>query len=246
MRMYIVGADERSCFLAELAREKGHLVVDEPPFDVVILPLPRWTAEEEVLAMLPPGQRVVVGQTDGSFEALAQEKGWQLLRVLQDEEFTLLNAIPSAEGAVYAAMRHAPYTLHGANCVVIGYGRIGQVLTRMLRGLGAHVTVVARRQESRDAAGPGSLAIDQIKDALPDVQVLFNTVPSPLIGKEELDLMQESALLIELASAPYGIDLPLAQSMGLRAWLEAGIPARYSPKTAAEIWLSYIERGCET
>ena len=63
-----------------------------------------------------------------------------------------------------------------------------------------------------------------------------------LSGRERLALARPDALLLELASAPYGFDLLLARKLGLRAELESGIPGRYCPRTAAKILWRYIER----
>lgn len=50
------------------------------------------------------------------------------------------------------AVLHSPYRLHGAPCLVIGYGHIGRVLANKLHGLSARVTVAARRPSDRAAA----------------------------------------------------------------------------------------------
>lgn len=245
MRIYIAGHGAREAYLTELAQEKGYTVSGEGPWDFVVLELPRSEMTSELASRLPAGQRIVCGQVSTAFKQTAQKEGWRLLEILKDERFTLENAVLSAEGALYFAMRQADFSLCRARCAVIGYGRIGQALTRMLRGLGAQVTVVARRQESRDAAGPNSVGPEALGELLAHIQLLFNTVPAPVIGKELLALAPENALLLELASPPYGIDLASAQEMGLRAWLESGIPGRYCPKDAAMAMLNYLERSEE-
>ena len=115
----------------------------------------------------------------------------------------------------------------------------------MLRGLGVRVTVAARRKESRDAAGPDSVSLDQLPDLLPQVTLVFNTVPSPLLTEPELRLLPRTACLFELASAPYGIDRSAAHRLGLSAYLESGLPGRYCPQSAAETLLDYLEREDE-
>ena len=54
-------------------------------------------------------------------------------------------------------MRETKETLNHAKCLIAGYGRIGKVLAKMLHGLGANVTVCARkdvykRQDSTPAS----------------------------------------------------------------------------------------------
>jgi len=216
--------------------------VQAAPFDVIILSIPRSAIAISDAQNWPEGQKIVCGITQNDFDALAQKKNWLLFRVLKDEDYTLRNAHLSAEGALYAAMRQADFSLSRAACTVIGYGRIGKALTGMLRGLGANVTVAARRQESRAQAGEGSIAIEQLPQILPHAQLIFNTAPAPILGKEWLSFVRKDALLVELASPPYGIDLAAAQEMGLRAWGEWGIPGRYCPQSAAELLIDYLER----
>ena len=57
----------------------------------------------------------------------------------------VLNAIPTAEGAIQIAMEEMPITLHGSNTLILGFGRIGKMLSSMLRGLGSNVYVEARK-----------------------------------------------------------------------------------------------------
>ncbi len=244
MRLYIAGQDARAAYLTELAGERGHETGFCGPWDAVVLDLPRSNLPTEP-DTLPKGQLIFCGMTTPDFDRTAEERGWQLVRVLQDERYVKENAVLSAEGAIFAAMRQADFALGDAECLVIGYGRIGRALTGMLRGLHARVTVAARRLRSRLEAGEGSIDIPEIGDVMPRMDVVFNTVPAPVLGREKLEKAKPSALLLELASRPYGIDLQAAEGLELRCWLESGIPGRYCPKSAAKILLDLIERRCE-
>ena len=72
--------------------------------------------------------------------------------------------------------------------------------------------------------------------------VIFNTVPAPVLGEEELRHVRLQCVLIDLSSAPYGIDRDAAEALGLKAFLESGLPGRYCPLSAAETLLNYMER----
>lgn len=242
MRLYIEGGDARAAHLKEIAAERGHRISEEGPWDFAVLSLPRTGISAEMAERLPPGQRVVCGMLSEMDEMLAREKGWRLFCVLGDGRYAWENAVLTAEGALYAAMRETAFALSRARCAVIGYGRIGKSLTDMLRGLGAQVTVAARRQESRAAAGPGSIPIEELPLHFPELQVLFNTVPARVIPAEWLKKMKRDALLIELASPPYGLDPAAAREMGLHMLIEGGVPGRYCPRSQAECLLAYLER----
>lgn len=246
MRLCICGNGEREKCLRTLCLSRGHSLPESGAWDAVVLPLPRSDIDEELADQLPRGQTVICGLTGPKFDAMAEKRGWRLKRVLKDEAYVAENARLTAEGAVWAAMVHADRAVCGAECLVIGYGRIGKALTGMLSGLGAKATVAARRKESRDEAGEGSVSIEETACVLPRMDLVFNTVPSPVLGREELKAAQPNALLIELASAPYGIDREAAEQLGLNVYLESALPGRYCPRSAAEALLRYVEREGRT
>jgi dipicolinate synthase subunit A len=241
MRVLICGNGTREKCLAELCQSRGHLLPDHGPWDVAVLPLPKSYLPEDRTDQLPRGQKIVCGMTAADFDRLAEKRGWNLLRVLKDEAYTLENAALTAEGALFTAVARMNRALRGSQCLVIGYGRIGKALTGLLRAMGAKVTVAARREESRREAGENSLSIEEMPQALPRMDVIFNTVPAPVLEEKELRRVKPQCVMIDLASAPYGIDRDAAEALGLRAFLESGLPGRYCPVSAAETLLSYME-----
>ena len=242
MRLMIQGDSPRESALRTEVMRAGHLLPTHGPFDAVILPLPYSDISEENADQLPSGQIVLCGRTDAAFDCLAAKRGWKLIRILEDEGFIEQNARLTAEGAIFAAMGAIPYALMDANCLVIGYGRIGMALTHLLRGLGALVTVAARREESRTQAGENSVSIRGVSRVLPHCDLLFNTVPANVLISAQLSLMPKGSVFIELASPPYGIDPEEAKKSGVHYLLESGVPGRYCPVSAAKALLSCVER----
>lgn len=269
MRVCVVGGDDRLRLLAELLYHKGydvhtwgHGIEDQPEViheaQAVILPIPRAANEGMILApfsnrpirvnrvveLIPEKAWVMAGVLDEELTHAASQKDWRLLLPGLDPSYEEKNAMPSAEGAIFAAMEKADHTLCGSHCLIIGPGRIGKELARMLLGLGARVTIAARREEAlHEAAKMGCITIPmkELPDAAKTTDVLFNTAPSPVAGDEVLAALPAHALAIDLASAPYGIDLNAAKRCGIQAWREGGIPGRYAPRTAAAILLQYFE-----
>ena len=242
MRIFLEGQDARAAYLGEMLKNHGHSLNGEGPWDLAVLSIPRSGLSQENAARFSHGQKIVCGRISEELLGISREKAWRLFPVLDDEAYQKENARLSAEGAVYYAMQQADFAFSGARCLILGYGRIGKALKTILEGLGAHVTVAARREESRREAGRSAISFETLSDALPDTNLLFNTVPSPVLGTELLSKLPHSALLVELASAPYGIDLSAAAQAGLRAWGEWGIPGRYCPQSAASILFDYLER----
>lgn len=154
------------------------------------------------------------------------------------EELLLLNAVPTAEGALEIALRETEATLHGSDCLVIGYGRIGCYLSGLLDSLGARVTVAARKQTARVSASMQGLCTSdtaEMSSALRRADVIFNTAPFCLLDESELDLVKKSAVIIDLASLPGGVDKVAAKKKGVRFIHALALPGKVAPVTAGRI-----------
>lgn len=222
--------------------------------DVLILPMPGINShgqvhaplvEEKVvlslesLKLMKPGSTVYTGIEKPHLKTLVNSAGHRLVEVAEQDEFAILNSIPSAEGAIAIALQQSAITLHRSNCVILGFGRLGITLARMLLALGAKVQVVARNGAQRSRAwemGCSTKDFDQLKLVLEDADFIFNTVPFQLIQKQELTVIRPTeTLIIDLASEPGGVDLELAKKYGIKAIFAPGLPGKVAPKTAGHI-----------
>lgn len=154
------------------------------------------------------------------------------------EDVKTLNAVPTAEGAIAEAIMRTKKTLWRSNCLVAGFGKIGKALSVRLRALGANVTVSARKDRDLaeiSALGMSPVPTDDVAAALPDADVVFNTVPSPIFGEKEFSLTKKDALFIELASAPGGFDPKIAEKYEIRSVALPALPGRTAPETSGKI-----------
>ena len=150
-------------------------------------------------------------------------------------DFAQANAIPTAEGALLLAMQKLSCTVSGARVGVVGFGRVGKAVAALFRAAGARVTVFARRTEVCAVAsvlGYCAAPLSELCHRARELTCLINTVPSPVIGHETLCVMTPSALVLELASEPYGVDFEAARTFGVQAVLARALPGRFSPETA--------------
>lgn len=148
----------------------------------------------------------------------AQQVVWEIMG--PDDYIQVQHSIPTAEGALAVAIGETSETILGSACLVIGYGRIGTVLAADLRGIGANVTVAARRLEVRArAAAAGHRAIDTSDDdlaaALPKADIVFVTTSSMVLFAPLLATVPRSTLVIDLASPPGGLDHDVARDLSL-------------------------------
>ena len=145
-------------------------------------------------------------------------------------------ALPTAEGAVQLAMEELSVTLHGARVLILGFGRVGKLTAHRMAALGARVLVAARDcGELAWAAAYGyeGVRLDTLDHELGGCRLIVNTVPAPVLGEERLQWADPAAFLLDLASAPGGIDRDAARRRGLRAVHAPGLPGRTAPETAA-------------
>ena len=114
-------------------------------------------------------------------------------------------------------MRESLGTLNGSRCLVVGYGRIGKVLSNMLAGLGAKVTVAARRPSDLSWISlHGYQCLDIHKmEGNTDFDFVFNTVPALIFYRKLLSKLSTDCLCIELASTPGGFDFDAAEKLGI-------------------------------
>ena len=157
-------------------------------------------------------------------------------RYARREEYQIAIARLTAEGAI--ALLRPETGLSGAHILLLGYGRIARLLARELQKAGALVTAAARSGEQRawaEAEGIEALPLDALSGALDRFDVIIGTIPAPVLTEPLLALVQKDALLLELASAPGGIDAAAAHERGLRYIRAPGLPAKYAPERAAVI-----------
>ena len=238
------GIDNRS--LAEALTEADVLLLPMPTVrhDRINLPFSdeRLTVPE-LLAWLtahrPPHLSYVFGGvippvlTEG-LEAL----GYRVTDLCREERFNLLNAVPTAEGALAEAMSHLDITLYGAETAVLGYGRIGKILCRSLHALGASVTAVARSESDLTYAelnGYRALTYPELPAVASRLDVIFNTVPHPVLTEPILSQLSKQAIVIDLASLPYGVDADAALRHGVCVIHALSLPGKVAPLTAGRI-----------
>lgn len=151
------------------------------------------------------------------------------------EEFSAANAVPTAEGAVEIAMHEYSGTINGSKCLVTGYGKIGRVLSSMLKGIGAEVTVAARQLKDREFIRAAGMTPSPVNNIQGKYDLIFNTVPAEILNARTLARCAADAVVIDLASLPGGIDDKAAMRMSVKVIHALSLPGKVAPKTAGII-----------
>ncbi len=233
--------------------------------DVLLLPLPATRDGETVHTPRDPDCRVTLSEItelahrDPRLLVLGGKLPRKFIDVVRgsdpaanritdyydSEILRLRNAYITAEAALMTAMELTDRTLRDTSVAVLGYGRIGKYLARLLRALGADVTVCARREESLfEAAAEGCHPLlitetDPMGGLAPlcrDHPILFNTVPAHILPRDLLMGLCPDTLLIDLASAPFGVSdnhVREATARNSLRYLRApSLPGSYAPRDA--------------
>lgn len=198
---------------------------------------------EEILRELSSGTNVLFC---GPGKPPCTPEGLNFTDLWTDERLQLENAWLTAEGAICAAMNESKASLKDCHCLVIGWGRIGKALTELLIGMRARVTVASRSEKGRNGAverGAESVSTYRMAEAVRDKQIIFSTAPERVLDEAALRYAEPDAMIIDLASAPFGVDLEAAHGLNLRAWREPKLPGRYCPFSAARALLQAIIRA---
>lgn len=162
--------------------------------------------------------------------------------ILENEKITIYNTIATAEGAISKAVEESYINLTDSNVLVLGFGRVAKTLCNKLKGIGANVYCEARKEADLawiKTLGYKPIHIKDLNKYLYKMNFIFNTIPSLMIDKEELMLINKKTLIIDLASKPGGVNFDLAEKLEIKAILYSGIPGKIAPESSA----NYI-KGC--
>lgn len=179
---------------------------------------------------------ILIGALKPLLRELFEKHNLSYTDMMDLDEVAILNAIPTAEGAIQYAMQNSEITLHDSHCLVLGFGRCGKILAHKLHGIGAKVAVEAR--STKDLAyittyGYTPIPLGELKKHLGKYDFIFNTIPVVILNPEAIDLMAKNAVYIELASAPGGIDMTYCEQVGINHVPAPSLPGKVAPMSAA-------------
>ena len=218
--------------------------------DIILGPLPLSTngqfvnapfSEEKVLVeeliQQIGGKTFIAGSIKQEVYEMAEEKDITILDMIKREELAVLNAISTAEGAIQIAINETPKNLHGNHVLVLGFGRIGKVLAKMLDGIGAKVACEARKTTDLawiKAYGYEPINLIELKENLNRFDIIINTIPYTVLNKQMLQEVKKDALIIDLASNPGGVDKQAVKELEIKFNWALSLPGKVSPVTSAE------------
>ncbi len=202
---------------------------------------------DETLKILS-NKRLIAGSIDKEILEKANKNKVDIIDLMADERLTILNAIPTVEGALQIAMENTEITIHNSRCLVLGFGRIGKLLSKNLKELGANVSCMARKDKDLTwikSYGYKDIYIDDLSKNLNGYDIIFNTIPALILDDNKLKILKEqnsNAVIIDLASNPGGVDFKKAKEYDIKVIQALGLPGKVAPYTAAKYIKETLEK----
>ena len=243
MKTVIFGKGER---LAECARVLGCEPSLSKYSELVILPIPTTkdgthlsetnTTLRELAATVGEGSFVLGYGIPSGIVADMEDAGAVVCDALGDEIFLQRNAELTALGTVGIILTSGRLSVGDMKIGVLGYGRIGSQLMRILLFLGASVKVYTRQNSTRvELSGYGIDAELSSEGNYDGLDFLINTAPHRILSQDTLRRIGESGRVIDLASGdnfPDGVEIT---KLG-------GIPGIMYPLSAGRIYAAAAVR----
>jgi dipicolinate synthase subunit A len=201
--------------------------------------------DRAMLAGMAPRAHIILGWADKNLKAHADARSIKLHEYEWDRSLMLQRTPAIIEGLIKIVIENTAITIHNANACVVGQGTVGAVLARYLVALGAHTHVAARNPAQRAAAyvaGATPHVLAELSDLAPRLDLLFSTVPAHVVGEDVLVRLPKSALVVDLAAPPGGVDFDAAKRLGLKAIWGRGLGSRAPVTVGASQWSGIRER----
>lgn len=261
MKYLFVGGDKRQTYAAEYIRRAGDSALFAFSYpqlhsligavDCVVLPLPvsrdgihissvpdkGLITLEELIFEMKDGMTVFAGMPDAYVAKRLKCKGNKLYDYYKVETLSLLNSISTAEGVIYELIGGSEINLHGSKTLVTGYGKAASAIAVRLLALGSQVSVAARSERDRTAAlcaGCKAVQLYEMEGVADEFDFVVNTVPALVIDEKVICKLKKSCVMVEIASAPFGIDFVCAERYGIKVIKAPSLPGRISPVSAGE------------
>ena len=236
---YCAGDSKALIYAAAFLSEEGIHFLPCPDHSVthLLLPVPSFEKDGsikgggdlmQILSHLPKTVSVIGGNLD-----CPELAGYEVLDLLKDSRYLARNASITAHCTLELALAKLPVTLEQCQVLVIGWGRIGKCLAKLLSALGAKVTVAARKESRRvmvEALGYKACDIHEMRPE--NYRLIINTVPAMVLPSAT-----GTGLKIDLASQPgmAGRDVLWAK----------GLPSRLAPESSGTLIAESIMQWLE-
>ncbi len=246
MKILIIGGDKRMLFAKADLEAKGFITEtlglldgdkgDINDADVLLLPVP--ATRDNININCPLSNKTIplsildlVDENKLILSGGLNLNRANFINYLNLDEYAILGAVPTAEGAIQSAISNTDFTLWNSNVLIIGFGRVSRILASRLLAFGCNLTVSARN--SKDFSYLDALKINRINtaevmDKINSFNIVFNTIDVPILDGLALP---KDTLIIDLSTK--GCFQKNEQNANLIKL--PGLPGKTAPATAGKI-----------
>lgn len=125
---------------------------------------------------------------------------YKTIDLLQDPHYVTQNAAITAYCALKYIINALPVVIAQQTILIIGWGRIGKCLSKLLRDMNAHVTILARKETDRAMATALGYHVCDADVDLSHFRVLINTAPASIFNADQLCKCRSDCYKLDLAS----------------------------------------------
>lgn len=251
MLIGVVTSDKRQESIAETLEQRGYTVIkvvksEDLCFDMDILVLPIRGINESCIMKL---QNTVLNFNEFFKNAkkelviysgvncqFLEKLPFHVIHLLSDEDIINYNAKLTAQGLLIDLLLNIHSSIDEIAIDIIGYGHCGKAIYKLLSSINPNVRVISRRNLSEYENSPvNTLMFEEYLQQEEYADVLINTVPAMMINEKIISKLDKNTLLLDIATAPGGIDFDCATKYHLQALLLPALPSKYVWKSAGRI-----------
>ncbi len=171
------------------------------------------------------------------FRDACGRRGCPVCDLMQDEDFLVENARLTAEAALGIILTGSGRAVRDMTFGIVGYGRIGRCMARLILSLGGKVRVYTRSRQTRLELAEYGISTSYSTEGadLSGLDILINTAPAVIFDDGEQSLVPQGVRVIDLASGDNFPHLPAAEKY-------PSLPARMFPVSAGVLWGRAVEK----
>ncbi len=271
MKILIIGGDERFVYLKQTLIDNKFYVNDLflkssqelneelNNFDIIFFPIPfakngflnsplcdKKVSSVEILNYIKNFKGKIIGGFSKKDEELLKKSNLNYINILKDEEFTLINAIITAEGTIQKIITENEKSLFESNVCITGYGRVSKALSKRLYPLCNELIVYNNPSINyvyTKVDNIKSRTLNKFYNEAKYFDIIINTIPALILDKKILDTINPNkTLILDLSSLPGGVDFPYAQHLGIKNFHYLGVPAKVSSKSASNAIFNFMKK----
>ncbi len=160
-----------------------------------------------------------------------------------DEAMILKNAELTAD-ALLMLINELSLDKNYLKYAVTGFGRTAKAISKVFSDNGFNFVITARGKRAENAAKSMNfefVKLENFTEKSADFDVIINTVPALIFDGRRLSALKKSSTLIDIASAPFGVNEEDADAHGIRLIRALGLPGRYLPEKAGKLIAEKID-----